>query len=59
MNTSIGDSLDRLRRIAGRAGLTLVERALWLHYAALRPETPQWARRRSMATLTLPAASRT
>jgi uncharacterized membrane protein YkvA (DUF1232 family) len=44
MNTSIGDSLDRLRRIAGRAGLTLVERALWLHYAALRPETPQWAK---------------
>ena len=27
-----------------RAGRELVERALWLYYAAERPDTPRWAR---------------
>ena len=39
------DSLwQKIRRVATRAGREVVEKALWLHYAAQRPETPAWAR---------------
>src|SRR5690554_1492812 len=36
--------LPRFRDLASRAGYGLLERALWLHLAAQRPETPAWAR---------------
>lgn len=35
---------DKLRRYAQRAGYELLEKALWLYYAAQRPDTPAWAR---------------
>lgn len=39
------DSLwQKITRAAKRAGREVVEKALWLHYAAQRPETPAWAR---------------
>jgi len=34
----------KIRRVTRRAGYELLEKALWLHYAAQRPETPAWAR---------------
>ncbi|RJS93987.1 YkvA family protein [Salinisphaera sp. Q1T1-3] len=34
----------KLSHVFKRAGYELVEKALWLHYAAQRPDTPQWAR---------------
>ena len=34
----------KVSRVARRAGYELFEKALWLHYAAQRPETPRWAR---------------
>jgi uncharacterized membrane protein YkvA (DUF1232 family) len=34
----------KLRTQALRAGRALVERALWLYYAAEREDTPRWAR---------------
>lgn len=34
----------KLRRVARRAGYEMLEKALWLYYAAQRPETPAWAR---------------
>ena len=34
----------KISRVAKRAGYELLEKALWLHYAAQRPETPRWAR---------------
>ena len=34
----------KVSRVARRAGYELLEKALWLHYAAQRPETPRWAR---------------
>lgn len=34
----------KLSRVFRRAGYELVEKALWLHYAAQRPATPRWAR---------------
>jgi uncharacterized membrane protein YkvA (DUF1232 family) len=34
----------KIAKVAGRAGYELLEKALWLHYAALRPETPTWAK---------------
>lgn len=34
----------KIRKVARRAGYELLEKALWLHYAALRPDTPTWAR---------------
>ncbi|MBS63377.1 DUF1232 domain-containing protein [Salinisphaera sp.] len=34
----------KVSRVAKRAGYELLEKALWLHYAAQRPETPRWAR---------------
>ena len=33
----------KINRIAKRAGYELLEKALWLHYAAMRPDTPRWA----------------
>lgn len=39
------DSLwQKITRAAKRAGREVVEKALWLHYAAQRPKTPAWAR---------------
>ena len=38
-------SLSRkLSRFATRAGLEVVEKVLWLHYAAQQPATPFWAK---------------
>ncbi|MBE9610527.1 YkvA family protein [Chitinilyticum piscinae] len=50
MNTSEESRFDaprfwqKLPVFARRAGLELVEKALWLFYAAQRPDTPRWAR---------------
>src|SRR5699024_3350274 len=38
------DLWTKLRRVAERAGYEVLEKALWLYYAARRPETPAWAR---------------
>lgn len=35
---------SKVARVAKRAGYEVLEKALWLHYAAQRPETPRWAR---------------
>ncbi len=35
---------DKLARAALAAGREVVEKALWLFYAAQRPETPRWAK---------------
>lgn len=35
---------DKLFRYAKTAGKELVEKALWLYYAAQRPTTPVWAK---------------
>lgn len=35
---------DKLRRAARRAGYEVLEKALWLYYAAEKPDTPTWAR---------------
>lgn len=35
---------DKLVRYAGKAGRELVEKALWLYYAAQKPSTPAWAK---------------
>ena len=34
----------KLSNVARRAGYEVLEKALWLHYAAQRPDTPAWAR---------------
>ncbi len=34
----------KFTKVARRAGYELLEKALWLHYAALRPETPTWSK---------------
>lgn len=34
----------KVSNVARRAGYELLEKALWLHYAAQRPDTPAWAR---------------
>jgi uncharacterized membrane protein YkvA (DUF1232 family) len=34
----------KLRQFARQAGREVVEKALWLYYAAQRPDTPLWAR---------------
>jgi len=34
----------KLRRQASACGRHVVEKALWLYYAAQRPETPRWAK---------------
>lgn len=38
------DFWQKLSRFGYRAGSEIVEKALWLFYAARRPETPVWAR---------------
>ena len=35
---------DKLKRYARVAGSEVIEKALWLYYAAQRPETPVWAK---------------
>ena len=35
---------DKLARFAKKAGREVVEKALWLHYAAQGPQTPAWAK---------------
>lgn len=35
---------DKMSKVFKRAGYELLEKALWLYYAAQRPETPRWAR---------------
>lgn len=35
---------DKIRKYAKRAGYEVLEKALWLYYAAQKPETPAWAR---------------
>jgi uncharacterized membrane protein YkvA (DUF1232 family) len=35
---------DKLKRYAKVAGSEVIEKALWLYYAAQRPETPLWAK---------------
>jgi uncharacterized membrane protein YkvA (DUF1232 family) len=35
---------DKLTRAALAAGREVVEKALWLYFAAQRPETPKWAK---------------
>ena len=35
---------DKLKRYAKVAGSEVIEKALWLFYAAQRPETPAWAK---------------
>lgn len=41
----------KLARQTKRAGRDVVERALQLHYAARRPDTPAWARRTAYGAL--------
>ena len=48
----------KLRRHATTAGREVVEKALWLYYAARAPQTPAWARSviyGALAYLVLPA----
>jgi uncharacterized membrane protein YkvA (DUF1232 family) len=35
---------EKLARVGRTAGRSLVEKALWLYFAARRPQTPSWAR---------------
>ena len=35
---------DKLKHFALSAGKEVIEKALWLYYAAQRPETPKWAK---------------
>ena len=39
-----GSFWDKLKRFALKAGKEVIEKALWLHYAAQQPDTPAWAR---------------
>ena len=48
---SDGEFWQKLRRFARRAGLEVVEKALWLYYALQRPETPAWAKRTIIGAL--------
>lgn len=34
----------KITRFASRAGLEVIEKVLWLHYAAQKPTTPLWAK---------------
>lgn len=43
-NYSDANFWRKLGRYARKAGLGVVERALYLYYAAQRPETPAWAK---------------
>lgn len=42
---------EKLARVARAAGRELVEKALWLFFAARRPETPRWAKATVYAAL--------
>lgn len=35
---------EKVKNFALAAGRELIEKALWLYYAAQRPETPMWAK---------------
>lgn len=35
---------EKVRKFARQAGREVIEKALWLYYAAQRPETPAWAK---------------
>ena len=35
---------EKVKKFAGKAGKEVIEKALWLYYAARRPETPKWAK---------------
>ena len=35
---------DKVKTFAITAGREVIEKALWLYYAAQRPETPKWAK---------------
>ncbi len=35
---------DKVKNFAKQAGREVIEKALWLYYAAQRPETPAWAK---------------
>lgn len=41
----------KIRRFARRAGLEVVEKALWLYYALQHPQTPAWAKRTIIGAL--------
>ncbi len=45
------DFWNKLRRFARQAGREVVEKALWLYYALMRPETPAWAKRTIVGAL--------
>lgn len=34
----------KIKRYAQKAGKEVIEKALWLYYAAERPDTPKWAK---------------
>jgi len=42
---------DKIGHFAVQAGSEVIERALWLYYAALRPQTPPWAKTAIYAAL--------
>lgn len=42
----------KLSRFAATAGKDVVEKALWLYYAAQRPDTPAWAKATVYGALT-------
>jgi uncharacterized membrane protein YkvA (DUF1232 family) len=48
---SDADFWRKLNRFARKAGREVVEKALWLHYAMQRPETPAWAKRTIVGAL--------
>lgn len=35
---------EKIKNFAKQAGLEVIEKALWLYFAAQRPETPVWAK---------------
>lgn len=35
---------EKVKKFAKKAGYELIEKALWLYYAAQEPETPGWAK---------------
>jgi uncharacterized membrane protein YkvA (DUF1232 family) len=43
-NYSDYDFWQKLKKFALKAGKEVIEKALWLYYAAQRPETPTWAK---------------
>ncbi len=39
-----GSFWDKVKKFALKAGKEVIEKALWLYYAAQQPNTPAWAR---------------